>query len=67
MRLVILNKLEDATREIIEVNEKKTARLNHILEVYGSVEAYKEHMEQKKREYENDKAAFLKKEQERKA
>ena len=45
MRLVILNKLEDATREIIEVNEKKTARLNHILEVYGSVEAYKEHME----------------------
>ena len=62
MRLVILNKLEDATREIIKVNEKRTAKLNQILDEYGSIEAYKEHMEWKKKEYENDRAAFLKKE-----
>ena len=62
MRLVILNKLEDATREIIKVNEKRTAKLNQILDEYGSIEAYKEHMELKKKEYENDRAAFLKKE-----
>ena len=62
MRLVILNKLEESTREIIEKNDKKMARLKKVLDEYGSLEAYREHVETKKREYENDKAAFLKKE-----
>ena len=62
MRLVILNKLEESTQEIIEKNEKKMEKLKVILDEYGSIEAYRQHMETKKREYENDKAAFLKKE-----
>lgn len=62
MRLVILNKLEESTQEIIEKNEKKMEKLKVILDEYGSIEAYRQHMENKKREYENDKAAFLKKE-----
>ena len=41
MRLVILNKLEESTQEIIEKNEKKMEKLKVILDEYGSIEAYR--------------------------
>ena len=66
MRMVIMTKLEECTDEIVEKNKTKMDRIQKIVDQYGSIQAYKDYVENMRKQLEEDREAFLKKEREKK-
>lgn len=62
---VVMRKLQEATDEIIAAQNAKIARLESIINEFGSLEAFKEHIEQVKMQHADDLANAMLKEQER--
>ena len=67
LRVVVLQKLEESKQEILDTERARMEKIERVLREYGSIQAYREYVADQRRQYENDKAAFLKKEQEKKA
>lgn len=58
-----MKKLDEATKDIEAEHEQKIERLQAIVDDYGSVEAYKAHLDEMKKAHADDMASALHKEQ----
>ena len=59
MRELIMRKLDEATCDIQIEHEEKMQKLQGILDQYGSVEAYKEHLDELRSKHAGEMASAL--------